>query len=179
MTECQGWHDRHRREVPTHKTRLGIITVDQVSLTEWRAEAPDLRVNGKGCCLDQTHVVLSQHSWSMNTLSSLRRRDGGRVTARGREKVEEAIRTVIDCEIGDQLIVVKARWELTHQHLLRDRASYEDTLRRLDDRIRNAACQVKAHSLPGAQGEVARVLVRESWDKTPEELEEMVQILTG
>lgn len=165
--------------MPTHKTRLGLIDLEQITLTEWRAEAKTLKVNGKPCTLDPLHITLSQHSWDMNTWNRLHRHDGGRITTRGREKVEDTLRGLIETQVGDLTIVQRARWEITHKRLLRDLVQLQERTTDLQEHIRKAACQIRAHSLPGAQGEVARVLTREGWDKGPDELEEMVQILAG
>lgn len=162
----------------THDTRIGLVDIDQVSLTEWRAEAPAFVVNGKDHVLEPVHVTLTAHSWDTNTYSRLYRRDGRLVTSRAREKVETIVRGLIEQQVGDLIVVQRARWEIVLKGILRERRNHEEMLNRIGERERHAACQIKAHSLPGAQGEVARVLVRESWDKSPEELAEMVQILT-
>jgi hypothetical protein len=119
--------------VPTHKTRLGLIDIDQISLIEYRAEAPGLRVNGKDYILEPVHVTLNAHSWDMNVFSRLYRRDGRPVTPRAREKVETIIRDLVE-QHGDRVLIHRARWEIVHKGILREQRNHEELLNRIGER---------------------------------------------
>lgn len=159
-----------------YKTRCGWIDLTHVSLTEWTASAADLIVNGKAMILDPTQISLSPSGWSMYLGNRLRRYDGRRTTARAQAKVEQILIHLIETD-SDPILLGRERWKLTLADIDSQIQRYQRQVDHYLEQHRQAACQLRAHELPGSLGEVARVLVKENWSKTPDELEETVQML--
>lgn len=163
----------------THKTKLGPVHLDQTGAVEYHVEAPDLKVNGKLCALTRTPVYLTAHGWQVDLYNRLQRHDGGRLTQRGRDKVGTVILQLVQANVTDPLEVEAHRLRLVNRDIEANLRNYEQRLDTLAEQRRRALCDLRAHELPGAAGEIARVLTKEGYTGSPDDLEEMVALLVN